>query len=456
MSTTSPGSTRAAVEASNALETAMQAARRSMTEMTGTTQEFQRQLEKINTVQQAFNAVLTTSASLVTALSTQLTALNTQLQAAAKAGATAAGADAGKAEKKQEKAQQDDMGRAGIRKGLGGALGDYIGKTENTATAAKKAFDKAFTGADEALRSFVTTGKSKYKELAQSILADLKMIAAQQALVWGARKIADLMGIDLTPKDAEKDEAATAAGLPASKDAKAGDAKAGGIKDAKDTKDAKAATGLSGFRKGFGSALGEYMEKTENSAKSTQDAFSKAFTGAEAALQSFVKTGKSNYKDLAKSIIADLKMIAIQQAIVWGVKKITTLLGYGPGAEANANGGVYQSPSLSAYSGGVYNTPHLFAFAKGAGVFGEAGPEAIMPLRRGPDGRLGVAAHGGGGGGVGVSIRIDNNGGKEVTTNEGMLQQFGNEIGQFVERKYRELQSRDLKAGGVLSRSAMQ
>lgn len=453
MSTTSPGSTRVTVETSNALETAMHAARRGMTEMTGSTQEFQRQLEKINTVQQAFNAVLTTSASLVTALSTQLTALNTQLQAAAKAGATPAGADAGKAAKKEEKAQQDDMGLAGIRKGLGGALGDYVGKTENTATAAKKAFDKAFTGADEALRSFVTTGKSKYKELAQSILSDLKMIAAQQALVWGARKIAGLMGVDLTPKDAATDAAAAAA-VSTPRDAKAGDAKAGETKDAKDT---KGTTGLSGFRKGFGSALGEYMEKTENSAKSTQDAFSKAFTGAEAALQSFVKTGKSNYKDLAKSIIADLKMIAIQQAIVWGVKKIAGLFGYGTGVEANANGGVYQSPSLSAYSGGVYNTPQLFAFANGAGVFGEAGPEAIMPLRRGPDGRLGVAAHGGGGGGgVGVSIRIDNNGGKEVTTNESMLQQFGNEIGQFVERKYRELQSRDLKAGGVLSRSAMQ
>ncbi|HWV11569.1 MAG TPA: phage tail tape measure C-terminal domain-containing protein, partial [Pseudomonas sp.] len=364
------------MEASNALETAMQAARRGMTEMTGTTQEFQRQLEKINTVQQAFNAVLTTSASLVTALSTQLTALNTQLQAAAKAGTTAAGADAGKAARKEEKAQQDDKGLAGIRKGLGGALGDYIGKTENTATAAKKAFDKAFTGADEALRSFVTTGKSKYKELAQSILSDLKMIAAQQALVWGARKIAGLMGVDLTPKDAATDAAAVAAGVATAKDAKAGDAKAGETKDAKDT---KGTTGLSGFRKGFGSALGEYMEKTENSAKSTQDAFSKAFTGAEAALQSFVKTGKSNYKDLAKSIIADLKMIAIQQAIVWGVKKIAGLFGYGTGVEANANGGVYQSPSLSAYSGGVYNTPQLFAFAKGAGVFGEAGPEAIMP-----------------------------------------------------------------------------
>ncbi|MBA0100703.1 phage tail protein [Stenotrophomonas indicatrix] len=452
MSTTSPGSTRATVDASNALETAMQAARRSMTEMTGTTQEFQRQLEKINTVQQAFNAVLTTSASLVTALSTQLTALNTQMQAVAKSATAATGGDAGKAAKTEEKAEKDDMGLAGIRKGLGGALGDYIGKTENTATAAKKAFGKAFTGADEALRSFVTTGKSKYKELAQSILSDLKMIAAQQTLVWGARKIAGLMGVDLAPKDVATDAAAAAAGVAAPKDAKAGDAKAGDTKGGKDDKDTK---GFSGFRKGFGSALGEYMEKTENSAKTTQDAFSKAFTGAEAALQSFVKTGKSNYKELAKSIIADLKMIAIQQAIVWGVKKITGMLGYGTGVEANAKGGVYQSPSLSAYSGGVYNTPQLFAFAKGAGVFGEAGPEAIMPLQRGPDGRLGVAAHGaGGGGGVGVNIRIDNNGGKEVTSNESMLQQFGNEIGQFVERKYRDLQMRDMKAGGVLSRSA--
>lgn len=258
MSTTSPGSTRATVDASNALETAMQAARRSMTEMTGTTQEFQRQLEKINTVQQAFNAVLTTSASLVTALSTQLTALNTQMQAVAKSATAATGGDAGKAAKTEEKAEKDDMGLAGIRKGLGGALGDYIGKTENTATAAKKAFGKAFTGADEALRSFVTTGKSKYKELAQSILSDLKMIAAQQTLVWGARKIAGLMGVDLAPKDVATD-AAAAAGVAAPKDAKAGDAKAGDTKGGKDDKDAK---GFSGFRKGFGSALGEYMEKT--------------------------------------------------------------------------------------------------------------------------------------------------------------------------------------------------
>ena len=58
----------------------------------------------------------------------------------------------------------------------------------------------------------------------------------------------------------------------------------------------------------------------------------------------------------------------------------------------NANGGIYQSADLSRYSGTVVNRPTFFAFAKGAGVMGEAGPEAILPLRRGADGKLGVVA----------------------------------------------------------------
>lgn len=54
-----------------------------------------------------------------------------------------------------------------------------------------------------------------------------------------------------------------------------------------------------------------------------------------------------------------------------------------------ANGGVF--------SNGIYSSPTLFAFAKGGqfGVMGEAGPEAVMPLTRGPDGSLGVRADGG-------------------------------------------------------------
>jgi lambda family phage tail tape measure protein len=45
----------------------------------------------------------------------------------------------------------------------------------------------------------------------------------------------------------------------------------------------------------------------------------------------------------------------------------------------------------------------MFPFAKGIGLMGEAGPEAIMPLKRGADGKLGVA----GGGGTSVTVNVD-------------------------------------------------
>lgn len=60
------------------------------------------------------------------------------------------------------------------------------------------------------------------------------------------------------------------------------------------------------------------------------------------------------------------------------------------GLQLNAKGGAYASASLSAYSNSIVNTPTYFAFAKGAGLMGEAGPEAIMPLTRSADGSLGV------------------------------------------------------------------
>lgn len=58
-----------------------------------------------------------------------------------------------------------------------------------------------------------------------------------------------------------------------------------------------------------------------------------------------------------------------------------------------AKGGAFQSGNIVPFAkGGVVNKPTVFPFAKGIGLMGEAGPEAIMPLRRGSDGRLGVSA----------------------------------------------------------------
>ncbi|HBT5623689.1 TPA: phage tail tape measure protein, partial [Klebsiella pneumoniae] len=118
-----------------------------------------------------------------------------------------------------------------------------------------------------------------------------------------------------------------------------------------------------------------------------------------------------------------------------------------------AKGGVFDSPSLSAYSNQVYDSPQFFAFAKGAGVFGEAGPEAIMPLTRAGDGSLGVRAVGGGqnaGAPEGPKVYITIEGGNTSTQAPSGFEQFGQQIGSFVEKKYRELMAQDMRPGGMV------
>ncbi|MBL4627128.1 MAG: phage tail tape measure protein [Roseicyclus sp.] len=62
------------------------------------------------------------------------------------------------------------------------------------------------------------------------------------------------------------------------------------------------------------------------------------------------------------------------------------------------NGGAISQGRVMPFArGGIVNGPTSFPMRGGIGLMGEAGPEAIMPLRRGPDGKLGVAAAGGGG-----------------------------------------------------------
>lgn len=79
----------------------------------------------------------------------------------------------------------------------------------------------------------------------------------------------------------------------------------------------------------------------------------------------------------------------------------------------NALGGIYGAAEKFAKGGAftnqVVNTPTLFRFAKGAalGEMGEAGPEAIVPLKRGPNGALGVQMHGGGRGRTG-DVNVEN------------------------------------------------
>lgn len=70
-------------------------------------------------------------------------------------------------------------------------------------------------------------------------------------------------------------------------------------------------------------------------------------------------------------------------------------------------GGAFTQGRVTPFArGGIVSGPTTFPMRGGVGLMGEAGPEAIMPLRRGPDGKLGVAASAGGGRPVNVTMHI--------------------------------------------------
>ncbi|WP_238066246.1 phage tail tape measure protein [Pseudomonas shirazica] len=172
----------------------------------------------------------------------------------------------------------------------------------------------------------------------------------------------------------------------------------------------------SSWSNGATAALENYLDSAADVAGQTQDLFTNAFNNLEDGVVQFIKTGKASFKDFADAIIEDLIRIQVRQAAAGFLGTAFSFLSGGSAALGqgtmtgfsevipNAKGGVYDSPSLSTFSGGVYDSPQMFAFAKGAGIFAEAGPEAILPLHRGPDGSLGVMAAGAGGGGGESSI----------------------------------------------------
>lgn len=115
----------------------------------------------------------------------------------------------------------------------------------------------------------------------------------------------------------------------------------------------------------------------------------------------------------------------------------------------NAKGGVYASPSLSAFSGQIVSNPTLFAFARGAGLMGEAGPEAIMPLKRGADGSLGVRAIGGGqqpAAAPNVYITIENGGTVSSQADPGWGE-FGKRMGNIAAQESQKVINRNLMPG---------
>ncbi|QLR06006.1 phage tail tape measure protein [Providencia rettgeri] len=140
---------------------------------------------------------------------------------------------------------------------------------------------------------------------------------------------------------------------------------------------------------GMKTAWGDYRDSALDANAQIQSVTSATLNGFSSQLAETLTGGEASFRDFTRSILKMLTEIALKMSIVKGFEAF----GFGGGSVvANANGGVYNTPGLSAYSGQIVSKPTLFPFARGAGLMGEAGPEAILPLRRGIDGKLGVVA----------------------------------------------------------------
>ena len=104
-------------------------------------------------------------------------------------------------------------------------------------------------------------------------------------------------------------------------------------------------------------------------------------------------------------VLKGLALSLAQTALIQGLKPLGNLIGGMLGnVLGSARGNVFSNGALMPFAdGGIVNSPTLFPMRGGTGLMGEAGPEAIMPLARGADGKLGVR---GAGGGINVTVNI--------------------------------------------------
>ncbi|EFL4461594.1 phage tail tape measure protein [Escherichia coli] len=162
---------------------------------------------------------------------------------------------------------------------------------------------------------------------------------------------------------------------------------------------------------GLSEGYANWVDEATDYSSMAADGMKQAMGGAVTTITDMLNGNVDSWKDWGVSVLKIIENVAINMALAKGVSSFGSFFSFGASSAAaassgtaiqnaganftfNAKGNVYDSPSLSAYSNGVFQTPQLFAFAKGAGVFAEAGPEAIMPLTRAADGSLGVRAMG--------------------------------------------------------------
>lgn len=135
----------------------------------------------------------------------------------------------------------------------------------------------------------------------------------------------------------------------------------------------------------------ERLKAIQPAAMQLKNTLSSAFKG----LFDNLDQGLAGIADTLKDLGAQLLKLALFKQLA---KSFPGTFGAGGDIPlvSNATGNVFSGPGISAHSNSVVSKPTVFPFARGIGLMGEAGPEAILPLTR-VNGKLGVRAEGSGG-----------------------------------------------------------
>lgn len=200
----------------------------------------------------------------------------------------------------------------------------------------------------------------------------------------------------------------------------------------------------------FGESFRDKVKSYTDSVKDLGSAFGTiavdALGNLENTLTEFVTTGKLQFKEFVASILKDLAQLSIRLAIVNTVKAIFPNAGF-------ANGGAFTANGIVPFArGGVVDSPTLFQFANGGamstGVMGEAGPEAILPLKRNSRGQLGVTAESSSSGSpITVNVAVDARGTQVAGDSE-----RGNQLGRVIAAAVHAEFIKQKRPGGVLVR----
>ena len=167
----------------------------------------------------------------------------------------------------------------------------------------------------------------------------------------------------------------------------------------------------------FGETIEATNETVQDNAKETKTFMQEIANGVigwsqetSSAIVEMAKTGEASFSDLAESIISSLAKMALQANVVLPIfRGLQSALGL---PTENAKGNIFSHGNVVPFArGGIVTGPTLFPMANGTGLMGEAGPEAIIPLSRGADGKLGLQSKG-------VTVNIINNTNSQVSVSQ--------------------------------------